>query len=432
VRELRALGLTDDGKSLVLVDLSRGAEGERFRVSADERLRAALRSGAPRAVTPAETRVESALSPREIQARLRAGATAEEVAKAAGIPVGRVQRYEAPILGERARVVSEARSASAPGPHRNAPGRPLGSLVDDRLQQESVDPETVEWDAKRRPDGTWLVTLAMQVGDPVRATWSWDPQARRVRAADAGASAVLAPMPAPTVGPDSLTALAEATGVAPSDVPHETAEREALAVGDEGRRRGSLPGRGSAGRSSGLVVLAGRGAATPERAAAPNDVASTDAPDERDADVPGGAPVAARVGQPTVQPQARADGIDVLLPGTEPSVPGSGGAHPAGTVRPSRQERFPYESAPDRALGSSTGATEATAASTLPTPAESVGSTAPDLATEVADAPAGTDAPPVPPAVAPAASKQPARAASPRRRSAVPAWDDIMFGARRG
>src|ERR1700712_3102709 len=196
VRELRALGLTADGKSLVLVDLSRGADGERFRVSADERLRAALRSGAPRAVVAqAETRVESALSPKEIQARLRAGASADEVAKAAGIPVGRIQRYEAPILAERDRVVSEARRASAPGPHRNTPGRPLGTLVDDRLREEAVEPETVAWDARRRTDGTWLVTMAMDEQEPVRATWSWDPQARRVRALDAGATAMLAPVP---------------------------------------------------------------------------------------------------------------------------------------------------------------------------------------------------------------------------------------------
>src|SRR4051812_387985 len=256
VGEVRALGLTDDGKSLVLVDLSRGAEGERFRVAADDRLRAALRSGAPRAAQ-VETRVESALSPREIQARLRAGATADEVAKAAGIPVNRIQRYEGPILAERDRVVSEARRASAPGPHRNTPGRPLGTLVDDRLEQEGVEPESATWDARRRNDGTWLVTLSSDPGGPARATWSWDPQARRVRAVDAGATAILAPMPAPTTGPDSLTALAEAAGVASAEVPNEAAERQA--VGDDGRRRSGLPTRGGSGRASGLVVLAGRG-----------------------------------------------------------------------------------------------------------------------------------------------------------------------------
>jgi hypothetical protein len=373
VRELRALGLTDDGKSLVLVDLSRGAEGERFRVAADERLRAALRSGAPRAAVQAETRVESALSPREIQSRLRAGVTAEEVAKAAGIPVGRVQRYETPILAERARVVSEARSASAPGPHRNTPGRPLGGLVDDRVQQEGLDPEAVEWDAKRRQDGTWLVTLAMEAGGAARATWSWDPSARRVRAIDAGATAILAPMPAPTAGPDSLTAIAEATGVA--ERPAQEADHQAMAVGDDaGRRRAPAASR-AGGRSSGLVVLTGRG--DEDETARPRQPEPTSARQSVEADVPGGssAPLPAAA---AVTPTSAAAGVDeVLLPGTEP------------------RRR----------------------------PASSDAQSQPALD--------GTD-PVADEVLAPAAAAKSARPTAGRRRSAVPAWDDIMFGARRG
>ena len=390
MRELRALGLTDDGKSLVLVDMSRGAESERFRVAADERLRAALRSGTPRAVvSQPETRVESALSPREIQSRLRAGATADEVAKAAGIPVGRVQRYEAPILAERARVVSEARNASAPGPHRNTPGRPLGALVDDRLVEESVDPESVEWDAKRRPDGTWLVTLAMEAGTPTRATWSWDPKARRVRAADAGATAALAPMPAPTAGPDSLTAVAEAAGVATAQAPNEG--REALAVGDDGRRRTAAAGRSVPGRPNGLVVLAGRGS---EADSQPVDETSKTAPASPaaradvalDSDVPGGSRTATATRPDRTRVQAEA--TDLLLPGTEP-------------VRPSRQERLPADP-----------------------PAAGTGEPVAEPAAVVTEDEPNRDAS--------AGSKTPGRAWTGRRRSAVPAWDDIMFGARKG
>ncbi len=420
MRELRALGLTDDGKSLVLVDLSRGADGERFRVSADERLRAALRSGAPRAVAAqAETRVESAISPREIQARLRAGASADEVAKAAGIPTGRIQRYEAPILAERARVVSEARRASAPGPHRNTPGRPLGMLVDARLVEEDADPETVEWDARRRPDGTWFVTLAMHAGAPVRATWSWDPQARRVRAIDAGATAVLAPMPAPTTGPDSLTAVAEAAGVA-----HDTTrepEQQAVAVG-ESRGFGDSRGddRRRTGRTSGLVVLAGRGnEPQPERSSA--SLADADV----DLDVPGGAVAPATPREPLTP---RIDASDLLLPGTAPVAPRHEVQRPEHEVRPSRQERLPQASA----------APTAPAAPAPTAPAPSTPAAAAPVVSRPAEGPAGD----VRSAADAAASTEPTTANSTgatrtpkspaaRRRSAVPAWDDIMFGARR-
>jgi hypothetical protein len=486
VRELRALGLTDDGKSLVLVDLSRGADGERFRVAADERLRAALRSGAPRAVAAqAETRVESALSPREIQARLRAGATAEEVAKAAGIPVGRIQRYEAPILAERARVVSEARRASAPGPHRQTPGRPLGALVDDRLEQEEVDPDSVEWDARRRPDGTWLVTLAMTTRGPARATWSWDPQARRVRGVDAGATAILAPMPAPSTGPDSLTAVAEAAGVAPGEAPRrEAAEqepesavaRQAMAVGDDSPRRGSA--RTGTGRPSGLVVLAGQRG---DEAAPPATIDLSDT--SYDADVPGGVPLGpAESGRPAgstlpgsapseaapseagpseaARPAGRTPLPDALLPGTAPaSSLGTAPTRPQpGAVRPSRQERLPAHldtpadipgtvlpepAAPgvdltEPTVDLTTPAAPADTAPAAPGTADEaaigvaqVGETSAANAEAEADDEADADVRPTP---APAAARRPAPAGRPstaRRRSAVPAWDDIMFGARR-
>jgi hypothetical protein len=414
VRELRALGLTDDGKSLVLVDLSRGAEGERFRVSADERLRAALRSGAPRAVVAqAETRVESAISPREIQARLRAGASADEVAKAAGIPTGRIQRYEAPILAERARVVSEARRASAPGPHRNTPGRPLGMLVDARLVEEEADPETVEWDAKRRPDGTWLVTLAMKAGATVRATWSWDPQARRVRAVDAGATAVLAPMPAPTTGPDSITAVAEAAGVS-----HDSArepQQQAVAVGESrafGDSRGDdVPRR--TGRTSGLVVLAGRGnEPQPERSSAPLPDADVDL------DVPGGTVAPATPREPITP---RIDASDLLLPGAAPVAPRHEVQRPEPEVRPSRQERLPQASATAPTAPAAPAASTPAAATPVVSPADEA-SAAVDV-----DAAAATDAAKANSTGTARTPKSPAA----RRRSAVPAWDDIMFGARR-
>lgn len=410
MRELRALGLTDDGKSLVLVDLSRGADSERFRVSADERLRAALRSGAPRAVAAqAETRVESAISPREIQARLRAGASADEVAKAAGIPVGRIQRYEAPILAERDRVVSEARRASAPGPHRQTPGRPLGTLVDDRLLEEETDPESVEWDARRRPDGTWLVTLAMHSGSSVRATWSWDPQARRVRAVDAGATALLAPIPAPSTGPDSITAVAEAAGV--STEATRQPEQQAVAVGetrpvgDDVRRR--------AGRTSGLVVLAGRGNE-------PQAERSVTIPDDADVDldVPGGAVAPATTREPIAP---RIDASDLLLPGAAPLA--TRPVEPE--VRPSRQERLPETSS----SSSSVSATEAPSATPTDGPTEAPAATAApeSLVAQSGDAPE----PAVTSKSSPNGGARTAKSSTARRRSAVPAWDDIMFGARR-
>ncbi|WP_026310989.1 septation protein SepH [Parafrankia elaeagni] len=185
MRELRAVALSEDGGYLVLADAAGRADAEQFRVAVDDRLRAALR-GARRS----EVRAESALTPREIQARLRAGETAADVARAAGIPVERVERYEGPVLAERARVVQEARAALLPKDPGGIPGRPLGEVVDARLLSVQDDPIAAQWDAWRRVDGIWLVQLT---SDSRCARWTWDPVVRRVRPHDDAARALVAP-----------------------------------------------------------------------------------------------------------------------------------------------------------------------------------------------------------------------------------------------
>ncbi|WP_238438936.1 septation protein SepH, partial [Frankia nepalensis] len=188
MRELRAVALSEDGGYLVLADANGRSDAEQFRVPVDDRLRSALR-GARRS----EVRTESALTPREIQARLRAGETAADVARAAGIPVERVERYEGPVLAERARVVQEARAALLPKDPGGAPGRPLGEVVDARLLAGQDDPEAAQWDAWRRVDGIWLVQLT---SESRCARWTWDPVVRRVRPHDDAARALVAPDPA--------------------------------------------------------------------------------------------------------------------------------------------------------------------------------------------------------------------------------------------
>uniref|UniRef100_UPI002AD2A64F septation protein SepH n=1 Tax=unclassified Frankia TaxID=2632575 RepID=UPI002AD2A64F len=205
MRELRAVALSEDGGYLVLADTAGGPDAEKFRVPVDDRLRAALR-GARRS----EVRQESALTPREIQARLRAGETTAEVARVAGIPVERVERYEGPVLAERARVVQEARAALLPKDPGGAPGRPLGEVVDARLMAAQDDPDGAQWDAWRRVDGIWLVQLT---SESRCARWTWDPVVRRVRPHDDAARALVTPeVPAEPAAPPLPTPLPTQTG----------------------------------------------------------------------------------------------------------------------------------------------------------------------------------------------------------------------------
>ncbi|MFJ3672863.1 septation protein SepH [Streptomyces sp. NPDC090106] len=177
--ELRVVAVSNDGTRLVL----KAADSTEYTLPIDERLRAAVRGDRPR-LGQIEIEVESHLRPRDIQARIRAGATAEEVAQMAGIPVDRVRRFEGPVLAERAFMAERARKTPVRRPGENA-GPQLGEAVQERLLLRGADKDTVQWDSWRRDDGTWEVMLVYLVaGEPHSASWTYDPPRRLVQAVD--------------------------------------------------------------------------------------------------------------------------------------------------------------------------------------------------------------------------------------------------------
>ncbi|WP_460037287.1 septation protein SepH [Streptomyces cavourensis] len=177
--ELRVVAVSNDGTRLVL----KAADSTEYTLPIDERLRAAVRNDRAR-LGQIEIEVESHLRPRDIQARIRAGASAEEVAQFAGIPVDRVRRFEGPVLAERAFMAERARKTPVRRPGENT-GPQLGEAVQERLLLRGADKETVQWDSWRRDDGTWEVLLVYRVaGEPHSASWSYDPPRRLVQAVD--------------------------------------------------------------------------------------------------------------------------------------------------------------------------------------------------------------------------------------------------------
>ncbi|MEV7321428.1 septation protein SepH [Streptomyces sp. NPDC093970] len=177
--ELRVVAVSNDGTRLVL----KAADSTEYTLPIDERLRAAVRGDRPR-LGQIEIEVESHLRPRDIQARIRAGATAEEVAQLAGIPVDRVRRFEGPVLAERAFMAERARKTPVRRPGENS-GPLLGEAVQERLVLRGADKDTVQWDSWRRDDGTWEVLLVYRVaGEPHSASWTYDPPRRLVQAVD--------------------------------------------------------------------------------------------------------------------------------------------------------------------------------------------------------------------------------------------------------
>ena len=107
MHELRLVAVSEDGTYAVLVVPGRGG---RFSLPIDDRLRAVARGQHSR-LAQYEIEVESPLRPKEIQERIRAGESADEIADAAGVPIERVRWFEGPVLAERAYKAQEAQSA---------------------------------------------------------------------------------------------------------------------------------------------------------------------------------------------------------------------------------------------------------------------------------------------------------------------------------
>ncbi|HET6815622.1 MAG TPA: septation protein SepH [Mycobacteriales bacterium] len=189
MRQLRVLGVSDDGASLLLGTSENGRATHQ--IPLDDRLRAAVRG---QLAASGGDRVESALSPKEIQSRLRAGDSPEAIAKAAGVPVARVLPYAAPVEAERQRIVDEARAVPVSPPRGPKASRPLGVAVDARLSEVAgLKPDTVEWSARRRPDGAWIVSLSYAArGGKRSAAWLWHPAGRELTAEDLSASRLAA------------------------------------------------------------------------------------------------------------------------------------------------------------------------------------------------------------------------------------------------
>jgi hypothetical protein len=182
---MHLLGLSEDRSRVLLA----GPETGTVALVIDDRLRAAVLGDTNRLEQSGPA--ESTLSPREIQARLRAGATAEAVAAAAGVPVERVRRFAGPVLDERMHVVEAARVAPPAGSASGTP--PLGEFVDGYLVRVGVDADSVAWDSWRLEDGTWAVELGYELGGrDWTARWRFDPVTRHLSVADAAAAAIVA------------------------------------------------------------------------------------------------------------------------------------------------------------------------------------------------------------------------------------------------
>ena len=249
MRELRLIAVSEDGTRLLL--RGDGQEPE-FAVRIDERLHAALRGDRAR-LGQLEIQMDSQLRPRDIQARVRAGESVEQVAAVAGIPAERVMRYASPVLAEREHIADRAQRTAIRRQGGEGPAPLLGDTVEHRLHSDGVEDETIGWDAWRRDDGRWVVSTSWRAGAKMTAaTWVFDPAGRSVSPADDAARALAGETPAPaTPARQAPARLAVVPSVVEApDVPEgveEPAPTERQLPADEPWQESAAPAAAAAG-----------------------------------------------------------------------------------------------------------------------------------------------------------------------------------------
>lgn len=168
VRPLRFVALSEDGQALILTD----EVGRMLSLAIDEVVIAAVSREQNGTQGQFAIEVEASLTPRDIQARIRAGDTPEEVARVANVSIEKVLRFAGPVLQERAAIAQLARRTRL----RTADnGASLGDIADKRLVDHGIEVQAVAWDAYRREDGGWRVTASWPSGKATaHALWDLD------------------------------------------------------------------------------------------------------------------------------------------------------------------------------------------------------------------------------------------------------------------
>lgn len=160
MRELTLIGLDVGGKHIICEG---GNPADKFLIRLDDRLRAAVRGERSHPGQIRDNEVRSVLRPRDIQARIRAGASVQEVAESAGMDLSKVERFAHPVLLERSRAAELATAAHpvlADGPAVST----LLETITAALADRGLTTESTTWDAWRNEDHRWTIRMGWQAG----------------------------------------------------------------------------------------------------------------------------------------------------------------------------------------------------------------------------------------------------------------------------
>ena len=162
MRTLQIMGVEDDW--LIVVSDS----GERFHIAIDDALRSALR-GPSRTASSAQR-----VSPKDIQAHIRRGLSAQEVADLTGETLDYIALFEGPVVAEREFIAQQAQAIRFQQAGQRDEDTSFGQWVHSRLDHLGATDAT--WSAWKEESG-WQVEVRFVDSDvDHRATWSFDPR----------------------------------------------------------------------------------------------------------------------------------------------------------------------------------------------------------------------------------------------------------------
>lgn len=176
--ELRLSGKTEDGNHLALVD----SDGNNYSLRISDTLRATVNQ--PRLASVPALDAAETISVKEIQRRLRAGESFEQIAREGQTTVDKVERFSGPIMQEREYILGRARELiMRKDAHRS--DLTFADVVNAKLAPRGVDTDALSWNTWRLADGTWHIELHYpnREGNGI-ATWNFDLARRALDATD--------------------------------------------------------------------------------------------------------------------------------------------------------------------------------------------------------------------------------------------------------
>lgn len=230
MQDLHLVGFTKDHRHLIF-STRKDAKSGGYVVPVDEDLLEAVEevvshrarnhedeTGGPDEAPPSPPRVESQLSVREVQARLRAGDPAARIARDAGVDADWVERFAQPIRAEQRRVVDRALAVPLSRARAGESAVPLRRAIAAAMAERNVDftAEGFEaaWSARLIGGNEWAVAFEFPNRGRTRVLeWEFDVASGTLTTSDRFASQLAFVEAAGNLPPAEATVGAEATRV---------------------------------------------------------------------------------------------------------------------------------------------------------------------------------------------------------------------------